>query len=532
MGFRRGVQVEVSKSLNKDRGFVTKVDKGGKVYVELNYGGVTPIPYDAADLRILTETEQPTNPLNEDITNKGDRVLIFSQGLEGKEGTIFQWKTGKKALVMVDGQNSPIDIAYTEMELAKSKQENTNWDSELVWESGKNNYYYFPQENKISSNLWPTGLTLEPYTHSGSPIEFMQHWETNFAPKVLESLANPVRTKTLVLAQASELPEDEGKEFAADLIASLSQLFPQASKPPKAMGISFSRTINELISGEKTQTRRAWQDDYAKNFIRYFDENIAIPALDKGRHCGGRELGFIKLTQRPYQQYLSEMSPTDLQEEGGMVATVQEFIDTFFEGQDKLVWVLHFEFLATPINNNTEALIAENQRLREQLAEAEAAIQEIVHVAKTAPPAPETTDLVLVENNVKGTTASGIEIEIAAELPPNISSQIPSIRNKLFSLIEKYEQSKKFASKRKEIENLDGNIKTVQERLKALEKFEHLRIGHTICHQRRPMILGKITGLDFSQGEMPIVWVKYFRDGELEKTPTSELVSMIFTVNT
>ncbi|TAG58463.1 MAG: hypothetical protein EAZ28_14565 [Oscillatoriales cyanobacterium] len=138
------------------------------------------------------------------------------------------------------------------------------------------------------------------------------------------------------------------------------------------MGISFALTINELTSGKKTQTRRAWQDDYAKNFIRYFDKSIAIPALNKGRHRGGHELGFIRLTQRPYQQYLSEMSATDLQEEGGMVATAQGFIDTFFEGQDKLVWVLHFEFLSTPVNNNTDALTEDNRRLREQLAKLEA----------------------------------------------------------------------------------------------------------------------------------------------------------------
>ncbi|MCC3513874.1 MAG: hypothetical protein JGK29_34340, partial [Microcoleus sp. PH2017_17_BER_D_A] len=69
------------------------------------------------------------------------------------------------------------------------------------------------------------------------------------------------------------------------------------------------------------------------------------------------------------------MTATDLKEEGGMVATAQEFIATYFEGQDKLVWVLHFEFLSTPAGGNTSLLTEENQRLREQLAEAELTIQ-------------------------------------------------------------------------------------------------------------------------------------------------------------
>jgi hypothetical protein len=402
LGFRRGVQIEISKSFNKDRGFVTKVDKGGKIYIELNYGGVVPIPYDAADLRILSEDEQPVKPLTDDITNKGDRVLIFSPALKGKEGTIFQWKPGKQALVMVDGQNSPVDVAYAEMQLSETSQQKADWQSELVWEEGKNTYHYSPQHNIIYSDKWPHNLSLQVDTRKENPIKFIQDWESKFADSLLNSLTTPTRVKTLTLAQAIELPQEEGKKWAADLITSLNQLFPPASEPPKALGISFSRTIDELISGKKTQTRRAWQDDYAKNFIRYFDENIAIPVLDQGRHRGGQELGFIRLTQRPYQQYLSEMSALDLEQECGMVATVQEFIDTFFEGQDKLVWVLHFEFLATPNANNTDALVAENQRLREQLTEAEATIQAMASTSASSSSlaSPEITDF-LVENTAE-----------------------------------------------------------------------------------------------------------------------------------
>ncbi len=384
LGFTKGVPVEVKEE--GSRGLVKKVDKSGKIHVALYSGGVYPKPLGARDLRILTKAEKPATPLNEITASKSDRVLIFAKGLEGKKGIIHKWKDECQALVTVDGEDELVTIAYAEMELIRgehAEHKDINWDSELVWNAGKNTYYYFPQEDTIYSNIWPQGLALKPHSHEKSPLEFIKDWEDKFAGNLLEALLTPARLKTLALAQAIELPEDEGKEFAADLIASLNQLFPQASKP-KAMGISFALTINELTSGKKTQTRRAWQDDYAKNFIRYFDENIAVPALNKGRHRGGHELGFIKLTQRPYQQYLSEMSPIDLQEEGGMVATAQEFIDTFFEGQDKLVWVLHFEFLSTP--NNTDTLAEDNRRLREQLAEAEVAIKTMVNAASTASP--------------------------------------------------------------------------------------------------------------------------------------------------
>jgi hypothetical protein len=226
LGFRRGVQVEVSKSLKKDRGFVTKVDKNGKIYVELNYGGVVPIPYDAADLRILSENEQPVKPLTDDITSKGDRVLIFSPDLKGKEGTIFQWKPGKQALVMVDGQNSPVDIAYAEMELIKNSEKKADWQSELVWKEGKNTYNYSPQHNIIYSDKWPYNLSLQADTRKENPIKFIQDWESEFADGLLNALATPERVKTLVIAQVIELSVEEGREFATDLIDHLQQFIP------------------------------------------------------------------------------------------------------------------------------------------------------------------------------------------------------------------------------------------------------------------------------------------------------------------
>ncbi len=559
LGFNRGVQVEVIKSLNKDRGFVTKVDKAGKIHIELHYGSIAAIPYDAADLRILTDAEKPATPLNEITANKGDRVLIFAQGLEGKKGTIYTWKSGKQALVTVDGGSNPIDIVYAELELIRGEQEqkDTNWDSELVWNAGKNTYYYFPQEDTIYSDKWPQGLSLKPHSHEESPIEFIKNWEDKFAGNLLEALMTPARLKTLTLAQAIELPEDEGKEFVTDLITSLSQLSPQTSKPPKAMGISFSRTVNELVSGNKTQTRRAWQDDYAKNFIRYFDESIAIPALNKGRHRGGHGLGFIKLTQRPYQQYLSKMSPIDLQEEGGMVATAQEFIDTFFEGQDKLVWVLHFEFLSTP---NNDALTEENQRLLVQLAEAEIAIQSMITASVISPlEALQSTDFLLenaadnstpgdtaahsdfllentADNSTPGDTAAHTDflLENAADnstpgdtaahtdflVEPNLEIEsfpqalliaISNQEKRLYEAIDKkeYEQQKGKLTQ-KQADAISANrLQRLEKSLQELRDFQKLRIGQVATKRFHPEVKGRIAKFELSVGGMPLVWVAW-----------------------
>jgi hypothetical protein len=563
LGFTKGMAVETTKTLKKNRGIITRIDKLGKIHVQLYNGGVNSIAFDASELRVLTDAEKPARPLNEITASKGDRVLIFAQGSEGKKGTIYAWKEGNQALVTVDGGSSPVNIAYAEMELVQDKQEESNWDSELVWESGKNRYYYFPQEDTIYSDKWPQGLALKPDSHQQSPTEYIKNWEDKFAGSLLETLTTPARLKTLALAQAIELPEDEGKEFAADLIASLNQLFPQPK--PKAMGISFSRTINELTSGKKTQTRRAWQSDYAKNFIRYFDENIAIPALNKGRHRGGHELGFIKLTQRPYQQYLSEMSPIDLQEEGGMVATVQEFIDTFFDGQDKLVWVLHFEFLSAPSSNNTVALIEENQRLREQLAEAESAIQEIVRAASATQPmdtaahadflvestALDTAVDTVVDTDVDTTEALNVEIvgtsintaldttldtnvdavdtsvDIAETqrktdyddwskwnasallLEAELKREIAEWRNKTNEALARATKKIASATQQPVKDLLKKEIDHSRNRLLELDAFEKIEIGQTVEKKICEGIHGKVTKLEFSPSGLPQIWVKW-----------------------
>lgn len=531
LGFTKGVPVEI-KDAKSSRGLVRKVDELGKIHVALYSGGVYAKPLGASDLRILTKAEKPTTPLNEITASKGDRVLIFAKGLEGKKGIIHQWKDECQALVTVDGEDELVTIAYAEMELIRREQEEANWESELVWEAGKNRYYYFPQEDTIYSDTWPQGLALKPHSHEKSPTEFMREWEDKFAGDLLESLTNPARLKTLALAQAIELPQDEGKEFAADLIASLNQLFfPQAASKPKAMGISFALTINELIAGKKTQTRRAWQDDYAKNFIRYFDENIAIPALNKGRHHKGHELGFIKLTQRPYQQYLSEMSPIDLQEEGGMVATTQEFIDTYFEGQDKLVWVLHFEFLSAPSSNNAAALIEENQRLREQLTEAESAIQAIVSTVNTASTLAPTKTIVDIRLDADVDTAEvldvdtidarlGADVDTIESFPQALLIAISNQEKKLHTIIDKKEyQEPRGKLSKKEADAISANrLQRLEDSLQELRDFQKLRIGQLVTKRFHPEVKGRITGFELSVGGMPLIWVIWLQSEGGERT--------------
>lgn len=466
LGFTRGVAVEVTKNLKKDRGAVTKVDKLGKVHVQFYGGGADPISLDARDLRILTDAEKPTIPLNEITASKGDRVLIFAQGLEGKKGTIYTWRPSEQALVMVDGENGPIDIAYAEMELIRGegeqKQKDTNWDSELVWNTGKNTYYYFPQEDIIYSDTWPQGLALKPHSHEKNPIEFMGDWEDKFAGNLLEALTTPARLKTLALAQAIELPEDEGKEFAADLIASLNQLFPQTSND------------------------------------------------------------------------------------------------------------LHFEFLSALNSNDAVALTNENQRLREQLVNAESAIEAMVNAASTASvvdaaldtnvDAPEVLSVdavnAITKRNIGTTEALSVEIvDITLDIPVDttealdvdivdtgetqrevghddwskwnasagLKAEIAQWRNKTNEAIARDNRKLASATRQPEKDKLDKQIDRSRSRLLELAAFEKIEIGQTVEKKVREGVHGEVTKLDISPGGLPQIWVLWSDRKYAESSSTFSL---------
>ena len=93
-------------------------------------------------------------------------------------------------------------------------------------------------------------------------------------------------------------------------------------------------------------TRRCWKDKHAEKFINAFDQNKLIKALDKDIRYGGKQIGWCRLLCAPYKEQLAAMPYEDLQAEGGMCASVPEFIQCYFKGNSSLeVWVIRFEFI-------------------------------------------------------------------------------------------------------------------------------------------------------------------------------------------
>jgi len=101
--------------------------------------------------------------------------------------------------------------------------------------------------------------------------------------------------------------------------------------------ISFAWTTNAFLAGNKTETRRDWDDKYARSFHK----GDIVQAYDKNPRAGGKLIGFIRLTEDPFKQWLHDMTDADEIAEGHLWGSAEKYREAM--GKDRQVWVIKFE---------------------------------------------------------------------------------------------------------------------------------------------------------------------------------------------
>ena len=102
--------------------------------------------------------------------------------------------------------------------------------------------------------------------------------------------------------------------------------------------MSFAWTIEPLLAGLKTNSRRFWSDSYAQKFHK----GILVQAYDKSPRCGGKRIAIIRLTAELYRQKLSKMTDEDEIKEGGLWGSAKAYIE-FMGGPDREPYVVEFK---------------------------------------------------------------------------------------------------------------------------------------------------------------------------------------------
>ena len=113
------------------------------------------------------------------------------------------------------------------------------------------------------------------------------------------------------------------------------------------MNLSFAWTTEAFLSGRKTCTRRPhWAHQYFDLWVKAWREGRRRhQAWDKNARWGGKRIGSFRLTCEPYLERLCDMPVEDLEAEGGLWDTVEEFIELQGVPSETLTPVLRFEMV-------------------------------------------------------------------------------------------------------------------------------------------------------------------------------------------
>jgi len=110
--------------------------------------------------------------------------------------------------------------------------------------------------------------------------------------------------------------------------------------------LSFALTKREFLSGNKTVTRRAWSDEHFRMWARMWESKRLIhDAWDNIPRAGGKKIGRLILTAKPYRERLEHMPEDDLLAEGGMCSTLHEFCALIGKSPKDYVTVIRFQKL-------------------------------------------------------------------------------------------------------------------------------------------------------------------------------------------
>jgi hypothetical protein len=126
------------------------------------------------------------------------------------------------------------------------------------------------------------------------------------------------------------------------------------------MIITFAWTTPQFLAGIKTVTRRDWSDRTFAQWCKAWDEQRLVHhAWDKSPRCGGKKVGTLILTARPYRERLGDFPEYDLAAEGGLWASMQDYVD--LQGGDlnldRVLTVVRFCKLegGQPLNHDQKA---------------------------------------------------------------------------------------------------------------------------------------------------------------------------------
>ena len=107
--------------------------------------------------------------------------------------------------------------------------------------------------------------------------------------------------------------------------------------------LSFTITKSEFLEGKKTVTRRDWSESHFQMWVRMWEQKRLVhDAWDNSPRAGGKKIGRLRLTAKPYKERLMHMPKRDLIAEGAVCSTLEEFCALIGKSPRDYVTVIRF----------------------------------------------------------------------------------------------------------------------------------------------------------------------------------------------
>lgn len=506
LGFSKGAEILITRGANTgSRGLIKRLDKEGQIWVELHHGNSLSIPYDATSLRILNDSEKPQKRAWVGTTDIGDKVLIFSRGLENQIGEIAIRINEKMAGIKVNGKI--IELPYAELEVLEVVHEEPDEQSDVL--SNEQLIILIKTQlitcgnqadkarlaETIISNIWQMISPEEKEKIKNLDDTLRKYKKAN---DDLFSINGELR-ESLLAYHREEAKLQKRLEEAEEIISQMVSKVPIDSKLDATLDAVVDTTLDA-----KTPSEMATADSV---------ENDRQARIDRKTHT---ILQQIKEAEESLKKATTIRNKKELKNDLAKLHVNLKDIRLFATLKLHQT-VYHFspKYSGKIVDFWFSEVGEPRAGIEWQITEGKTSkIYEPMYAISTETHSPQLD--VEAEEYDKSTTASVTQHTL--DTTPDTTQWRQKIKKEI-EIIDK----KREGATRKESEKLSKQIDRLCAQLFELDYFEKIEIGRLVTKKRYPEVLGKVTGLSFSTGGMPQVWVHWLEHNLTDTNSVSVL---------
>ena len=501
LGFSKGAEIITVRGINiGSRGFIKRLDKQGQLWVEMHTGNSSLIPYDVTSLRVLSPSEKPQKRAWVGTTDIGDKVLIFSRGLENQIGEIAIRINEKMAGVRVNEKIN--ELPYAELEVLEVVHDEAEQQPDGMSEKElivliKTQLIACGDKSalakRIITNVWQMLLPevkgeIENLNDILKSYKMANDELHSINSELRESLLNCHREEAKLRARLEEAEQVIGQMVDTVADTALDTVVDTTLDTVVDTTLD-TKTPSEMATADSVENdRQARIDSKIHTILRQIKE--AEESLKKATTIRNK-----KELKNDLAKLHDNLKNLRLFATLKLHQTVYHFSPKY-SGKIVDFW---FSEVGVP-HAGIEWQVTEGRTSK---------IYEPMYAISTETHSPQLD--VEAEEYDKSTTASVTQhtLDMTLDAVAELKVEITKWRKEINKSIKKNNEKLIVATRQEVKDNLKKSLDYSHKQLLDLDAFEKIEVGQIIAKKRYPEIIGRVTKLEFSLGGMPQVFVHW-----------------------